>query len=148
MASRQLANSIHTISKNVPKDEIFGLTQQIRKSATSIPSNIAEGIGRNHLKETTQFLYIARGSLFELEIQIYIAFKQGYINATALEQITYDNEKCKKLRNGFINYYLKKKHEDHTNTKHQTLKTKHQALNTINQIIRHDKQTIANRTLY
>jgi four helix bundle protein len=118
IASRQLANSIYTISKNFPKDEIFGLPQQIRKSAISIPSNIAEGIGRNHLMETTQFLYIARGSLFELETQIYIASDQGNINATTLEQITDDIEKCKKLLNGFISYYLKKKHEDHTNTKH------------------------------
>ncbi|MGB4329118.1 MAG: four helix bundle protein [Tenuifilum sp.] len=109
IASRQLANSIYTISKNFPKDEIFGLTQQIRKSAISVPSNIAEGLGRNHLNEIIQFLYIARGSLFELETQIYIAFDQGYLESDNLKQITDTIEKCKKLLNGFINYYLKKK---------------------------------------
>jgi four helix bundle protein len=111
IASRQLANSIYTISKNFPKDEIFGLTQQIRKSAISVPSNIAEGLGRNQLNEVIQFLYIARGSLFELETQIYIAFDLGYLESDNLKQITDTDtiEKCKKLLNGFINYYLKKK---------------------------------------
>lgn len=83
--SKQLANSIYIISGNFPKDEVFGLTQQIRKSAISIPSNIAEGLGRNHLSEIVHFLYIARGSLFELETQLYIAFDRGYLEPETLK---------------------------------------------------------------
>lgn len=109
LSSKELANSIYEVTKCFPKDEIFGLTQQIRRSAISVPSNIAEGVGRNHLNETLQFMYIARGSLFELETQIYIAFEQHYIGVESLNNIIGNIDKCKKLLNGFINYFQKKK---------------------------------------
>ena len=103
--SRKLASDIYHLTKAFPKDEVFGLTSQMRRCAVSIPSNIAEGNGRRSPKDTMNFLHIARGSLFELETQTYIAFDQNYINdkllKITLEQIT----SCKKLVNGFINYY-------------------------------------------
>ncbi len=107
--SRKLVNLLYDSSKLFPKEEQFGLTNQMRRAVISIPSNIAEGCGRQSSKDTLHFLHIARGSLYELETQFYLALDQNYIEIdnfnVALEQI----QKCKKLLNGFINYYKSKK---------------------------------------
>jgi four helix bundle protein len=79
-AGRKLASSIYSLSKKFPRDEQYGLISQMRRCAVSIPSNIAEGAGRHHTKDTLNFLYIARGSVFELETQLYISLDQNYIN--------------------------------------------------------------------
>ena len=76
----ELVNDIYLITKNFPREELYGLTSQIRRSAISIPSNIAEGWGRGTIKNYLQFLQISRGSLFELETQIIIANKQDYVS--------------------------------------------------------------------
>ena len=103
--SRVLVTLIYQLTKTFPKEEVFGLISQIRRSAVSIPSNIAEGCGRNTSKDTLQFLFIARGSLYELETQLYLALDLKYLEEAdfnnALQLIT----TCKKLLNGFINYY-------------------------------------------
>ena len=78
--SRELVKSIYDVTKEFPKEEQYGLINQIRRCAVSIPSNIAEGCGRNHTKDSIQFFYISRGSIFELETQLYLAFDQKYIN--------------------------------------------------------------------
>jgi four helix bundle protein len=70
---------IYGLTGKYPKDELFSLVSQMRRAAVSIPSNIAEGFARQHNKEYTQFLYIALGSAAELETQIEISFKLGYI---------------------------------------------------------------------
>ena len=107
LEARKLVNLLYDSSKLFPKEELFGLTNQMRRAAISIPSNIAEGCGRQTSKDTIHFLHISRGSLYELETQYYLAFDQKYIDEnnfnTALEQI----QTCKKLLNGFINYYKK-----------------------------------------
>lgn len=107
LEARKLVNLLYDFSKLFPKEELFGLTNQMRRAAISVPSNIAEGCGRQTSKETIHFLHISRGSLYELETQFYLAFDQKYIGENnfniALEQI----EICKKLLNGFINYYKK-----------------------------------------
>ncbi len=77
--ARKLSNEIYTISKEFPKEEIYGLTNQIRRCAVSIPSNIAEGCGRQTTKDTIHFLHISRGSLYELETQCFIALDQNYL---------------------------------------------------------------------
>jgi len=75
----ELAEVIHSASKNFPQDEIFGLRIQIRRAAYSVPSNIAEGFGRGHTKEFIQFLNNANGSLYETETQLTLAVKFNYI---------------------------------------------------------------------
>ena len=102
--SRKLANTIYEVTKNYPESEKFGLTNQLRRCAVSVPSNIAEGCGRHHDKETLHFLYISRGSLFELETQILISLDQNYINSTQNDSIQKKILSCKKLLNGFIKY--------------------------------------------
>lgn len=106
--SRKLSNLIYDSTKNYPKEEVFGLTNQIRRSAVSVPSNIAEGCGRNTSKETIYFLFIARGSLYELETQLYLSLDQKYVREEEFSTIINQIILCKKLLNGFINYYRKK----------------------------------------
>jgi len=69
----------YEITKGFPREECYALTDQIKRAAVSIPSNIAEGASRNTTKEFVQFLYIALGSASELETQIIIAEKLGYL---------------------------------------------------------------------
>jgi len=106
--SRKLTNSIYTISKSFPVGERFGLTNQMRRCAVSVPSNIAEGCGRSSFKETVHFLYIARGSLYELETQLYLSQDQKFISNDMSQQLQDNVITCKKLLNGFINYYKSK----------------------------------------
>ncbi len=75
----KLTELIYKLSAGFPKEEIFGLTSQIRRSAVSIPSNIAEGSGRAGKREFLQFLSIARGSSAELETQLLLAKNIGYL---------------------------------------------------------------------
>lgn len=74
-----LVKIIYQVSNNFPHQETYGLVSQIRRAAVSIPSNIAEGFMRRHNKEYKQFLYIALGSLAELETQIIISEGMGFI---------------------------------------------------------------------
>ena len=67
---------VYQVSKQFPKDETFGLTSQIRRSAVSIPSNISEGYGRQGLNDYLRFLNIAMASLFELQTQLEILVRQ------------------------------------------------------------------------
>lgn len=107
LESRRLANIIYNISKQFPKEEVYGLTNQMRRCAVSIPSNIAEGCGRQTSKDTVQFLHISRGSLYELETQCFIAIDQKYLNEIQFNEVFELIQSCKKLLNGFINYYKK-----------------------------------------
>ena len=100
-----LVSNIYKITESFPNKELYGLTNQIRRAAVSIPSNIAEGAARNSKKEFIQFLYISLGSLSELETQIIIASRLEYLNN--LDTLSEDLKLVQKLINGLI-YYLKK----------------------------------------
>ncbi len=106
-ASRALVKDIYSLTKVFPKEEIYVLTSQMRRCAISIPSNIAEGSGRNYAKDSIQFFYIARGSLYELETQLYLAFDQEYLPEELLNDKLNTVAKCKQMLNGLINYYEK-----------------------------------------
>lgn len=105
--ARKLTNLIYDLSKVFPKEEIYGLTNQMRRCLVSIPSNIAEGCGRQTSKDTINFLHISRGSLYELETQCYVALDQKYIDENNFNIVFNQLQSCKKLLNGFINYYKK-----------------------------------------
>jgi four helix bundle protein len=77
--SRQLVASVYRLTKLFPKEELFGLTNQMRRAAVSIPANIAEGAARTGTREFVQFLNIARGSLSELETHLLIAVDLDYM---------------------------------------------------------------------
>lgn len=84
---RTLSSVIYRITSTFPSSEQFGITNQMRRAAVSVPSNIAEGFGRATAKEKNQFYYMAKGSLAELETQAYIASDVGYIPEAQLEEI-------------------------------------------------------------
>ena len=77
--SVDLADNIYTITENFPRQEVYGLAAQMQRAAVSIPSNIAEGSGKCSDKDFGRFLGISLGSLFELETQVEIAYRRGYI---------------------------------------------------------------------
>ena len=78
-ASIQLVKEIYVVTKAFPNEETYGLVSQMRRSAISVPSNIAEGAARGGTKEFIHFLGVARGSLSELETQLHISRELGYV---------------------------------------------------------------------
>jgi four helix bundle protein len=95
-----LVTEVYAVTRTFPKEELFGLVSQMRRSAVSVPSNIAEGQGRLTRGELRQFLGTAKGSLFELETQILIAQNLGYLKDTTriLEQLS----EVARLLNGLL----------------------------------------------
>jgi four helix bundle protein len=104
----ELVRLIYSLTKEFPRDEMFGLTSQIRRAAVSVPSNIAEGQGRNSTREFIRHLSISHGSLREIETQNLIAEMQGYISADDSRNVMTSCSEVGRLING-LSHALKKK---------------------------------------
>ena len=97
---------IYEISENFPSKEIYGLTSQLRRASISVPSNIAEGAGRKGKKEFARFLYIALGSLSEVETQYLLSVRLGFVHES--KSITNLIRTVAKLLIGTKNYLIRK----------------------------------------
>ena len=93
-----------SVTRQFPRDELYGLTSQLRRAAVSIPSNIAEGKGRVSDKELNVFLCHARGSLHEVETQLLIAKHLGYIGDQQALQLSALSKEVGRLLNGLISF--------------------------------------------
>jgi four helix bundle protein len=98
----QLAEDVYSFTNSFPPAEVYNLTAQIRRSAVSIPSNIAEGQGRSHDGDFSKFLLNARGSAYELETQIELAFRLKYLDAAGSARLLRATEEVSKMLNGML----------------------------------------------
>ncbi len=98
----ELVTEIYRVTHKFPKEELFGLTSQLRRAAVSIPSNIAEGKGRLSKGEFRQFLGNARGSLAEVETQILIAQNLSYLDESETNRLLTKVEEVGKILNGLL----------------------------------------------
>ena len=101
--SYKLCLKIYSIAPQFPNDEKFGLTSQIKRSAVSIPSNIAEGYGRKATADYIRMLYIAYGSVCELETQVSLAGDLGYIEQSPLDALNTDIAEVERMLKALIN---------------------------------------------
>ena len=97
-----LAKRIYGATKLFPKEEMYGLVQQMRRAGISVPSNIAEGYGRGGRKEYAHFLHTARGSLYELETQIFISRDLSYLTDRQADSLLEDADECSRILGGLI----------------------------------------------
>ena len=97
-----LAEAVYETTRSFPEDERFGLTSQLRRAAVSVPSNIAEGWGRNSRADYLRFLHIARGSLFEVATQVEIAQRVGLLAEDQADRIEQVGTLCGKRLNRLI----------------------------------------------
>jgi four helix bundle protein len=100
-----LAAEVYSITGQFPKEELFGLVSQTRRAAVSVPSNIAEGAARSSRKEYIQFLYVALGSLAELETQLLLATRLKFVtNTEVLDRV----EQVRRLLLGLLRFLKRK----------------------------------------
>ena len=97
-----LVKSIYKASSLFPKEKLYGLAQQIRRAAVSVPSNIAEGYGRGTSAEYLRFLRIARGSLYEIETQLILAGSLDFCDDNQYQSISVQIVECSKMLHGLI----------------------------------------------
>lgn len=102
----KFVTKIYLVTNKFPKEELYGIVSQIRRSAISIPSNLAEGCARRSSKETSRFIDIALGSIAELETQLIISQNLGYLNN--LDELLEDLNKTSALVSGLKKYLDKK----------------------------------------
>jgi four helix bundle protein len=98
-----LAESVYLITAGFPRDERFGLSSQLRRAAVSVASNIAEGQGRGNDGHFIQFLGIARGSLHEVETQLILATRLGYLSAGSESELLVETRTVGRLTSALIN---------------------------------------------
>ena len=110
--AHELTLKIYKITEKFPSEEQYRLTDQICRSASSVPANIAEGTGRQTLKEYAQFLYNARGSIEETKYHLRLSKDLGYLDQNSYEKFKNGYETVGKMLNGLINSIQEKQGED------------------------------------
>jgi len=98
----ELALEIYRLSKKFPKQEVYALTSQLQRAAVSVPANIAEGYERNHRKEYLQYLYIAKGSLGEVETYLLLAKDLGYMTEKDFAAISQMRDETARIIKGLV----------------------------------------------
>jgi four helix bundle protein len=100
--AHQLTLAVYQATATFPKEELYGLTSQIRRACASIPANIAEGTGRGSDAEMVRFLHIALGSASELDYHLLLARDLNFLNNSVHEQLTSELAEVKRMLNAFI----------------------------------------------
>ena len=101
-AAMDLVEGVYKVTKQFPKEEMYGLTSQLRRASVSVQSNIAEGKGRSSDKELVQFLSHARGSLFEVDTQLQLAERLGYVAKEQCDSVRRETIRVGQMLNGLI----------------------------------------------
>jgi len=99
--SHDLTLRLYKITSTFPKEELYGLTSQIRRASASIPSNIAEGCGRDTQTELARFVHIAAGSASELDYHLLLSHDLGYINKETYQELENSISEIKRMLHGF-----------------------------------------------
>ncbi|MBN8595493.1 MAG: four helix bundle protein [Anaerolineae bacterium] len=100
--AHQLALATYKATRDFPKEELYGLTSQMRRAAVSIPSNLAEGSGKNTDAEVARFAHISLGSAKELEYQLLLAHDLGYVTDPAYQLLDIEVKQVLRMLSGFI----------------------------------------------
>ena len=108
-AARKVRGRVYKLATLLPEQEKYALAQQMRRAAVSLTSNIAEGYGRHHRQEGTQFCRQSRGSLYELVDQVGVCVDEGYAKAEHVQDLRKDMVELARLLNGYIAYLQKEK---------------------------------------
>ena len=103
--AQDFAVAIYMLTKNFPKDELYALTNQMRRASSSISANIAEGFGRKSAKEKAQFYRVAYGSLLEVKNFSYLSKRLGYIDEASINKIITSSEHLQKQINAILAYF-------------------------------------------
>ena len=108
-ASIELVVAIYTVTSRFPKEELYGLSGQLRRAALSVPANIAEGAARQTHREFANFLHIAQGSLSELDTELEVAKRLEYIDDQSWHHLDLEIERIDKMTSGLIRHLRSKK---------------------------------------
>ncbi len=103
-----LVEQVYRVTRSFPAEELYGLTTQLRRAAVSVPSNIAEGHGQGYPKAFARFLSIALGSLKEVETQLLISQRLGYLPQTTLDPLLTQTDEIGKMLTSLKKYQNKK----------------------------------------
>ena len=100
----ELVQEIYKLTNKYPREEKYSLADQTKRAILSIPCNIAEGMGRNHKKDTIQFLHVSRGSGYKVETLLDVAFRTNIIDGETFDKISIKIDRNIKMINGLIKY--------------------------------------------